>query len=153
MIFLSGSSDAHHARLRSRRSFVPAARNLLNNLAGLSIRASEWTNYGWNTEYCENTFRLCVFIPMTRIRPVGMSLSRTAWVKLNRFQTGVGRFYFCMHKWDLALSPNWECGAFEPTADHVLIVCPIHLSPHATRGLTVLDDETQIWVNTITARL
>ena len=31
---LSGSSDTHQVRLRSRRPFVPAARNLLYNLAG-----------------------------------------------------------------------------------------------------------------------
>ena len=39
---LSGSLDA---RLRSRCPFVPAAPNLLDNLAGLGIRASEWTNH------------------------------------------------------------------------------------------------------------
>ena len=42
---LSGSSDTRQERLRYRRSFVPAARNLLNNLAKLGIRASEWTNH------------------------------------------------------------------------------------------------------------
>ena len=42
---LSGSSDACQVRLRSRRPFVPAAWNLLNNLAGLGIRASKWTNH------------------------------------------------------------------------------------------------------------
>ena len=42
---LSGSSDTFQVRLRSRHSFVPGARNLLDNLAGLGIRASEWTNY------------------------------------------------------------------------------------------------------------
>ena len=42
---LSGSSDAQQERLRSRRPFVPAARNLLDNLTGLGIRASEWTNH------------------------------------------------------------------------------------------------------------
>ena len=41
---LSGSSDARQERLRFRRSFVPAARNLLNSLAGLSIRFSQWRN-------------------------------------------------------------------------------------------------------------
>ena len=50
---LSGSSDACQERLRSRRPFVPAARNLLNNLAGLGIRAFEWTNRKWNAEYYE----------------------------------------------------------------------------------------------------
>ena len=34
---LSGSLDTRQERLRSRRPFMPAARNLLNNLAGLGI--------------------------------------------------------------------------------------------------------------------
>ena len=38
---LSGSSDIRQVRLRSRRPFVAAARNLLDNLARLGIRASE----------------------------------------------------------------------------------------------------------------
>ena len=42
---LSGSSDTGQVRLRSRRPFVPAARNLLENLARLDIRASAWTNH------------------------------------------------------------------------------------------------------------
>ena len=50
---LNGSSDTGQVRLRSRRPFVPGARNLLDNLARLGIRASEWTNHKWNTEYCE----------------------------------------------------------------------------------------------------
>ena len=37
---LNGFSDTGQERLRSRRPFVPVARNLLNNLVGLSIRAS-----------------------------------------------------------------------------------------------------------------
>ena len=51
---LSGSSDTGQVRLRSRRSFVTAAWNLLDNLARLGIRASEWTNHKWKTEICEN---------------------------------------------------------------------------------------------------
>ena len=42
---LSGSSDARQVRLRSRRPFVPVARNFLDNLGGLGIRASEWKNH------------------------------------------------------------------------------------------------------------
>ena len=42
---LSGSSATGQVRLRSRRPLVPTARNLLNNLARLGIRASEWTNH------------------------------------------------------------------------------------------------------------
>ena len=71
---LSGSSDTRQVRLRSRHPFVPAAQNLLDNLARLGIRASEWTNHKWNTEYCENASRLHAFVPRTNARPVGMGL-------------------------------------------------------------------------------
>ena len=108
---LSGSSDTRQVRLRSRRLFVPAAQNLLNNLARLGIRASERKNHKWNTEYCEGASRLRAFVLGTGARPVGMGLSRAAWVKLNRLRTGVGRFHSSMDKWGLAPSPNCECGA------------------------------------------
>ena len=94
---LSGFSDSCQVRLRSRRPFVPIARNLLDNLARLGIRASEWTNHKCNAEYCENASRLRDFVPQTGARPVGMGLSRAAWVKLNRLRTGVGRFHSSMH--------------------------------------------------------
>ena len=127
---LSGSSDTGQVRLKSRRPFVPAAQNLLDNLARLGIHASEWTNHKWKAEYCENASRLRAFVPETSARPVGMGLPRAAWVKLNRLRTGVGRFHSSMHKWGLAPSLNCECGASEQTADHVLTACPIHRAPH-----------------------
>ena len=150
---LSGSSDTRQVRLRSRRPFVPGARNRLDNLARLGIRASEWTNLKWKSEYCENASRLRAFVPETGSRPVGMGLPRAAWLKLNRLRTGVERFHSSMHKWSIASSPNCECGASDQTADHVLTACPIHRAPHGARGLTVLDDETRCWLNDITASI
>ena len=150
---LSGSSDTGQVRLRSRRPFVPGMRNLLDNLARLGIRPSEWTNQKWNAEYCENASRRRAFVPRTSARPVGMGLPRAAWVKLNRLRTGVGLFYSSMHKWGLAPSPNCKCGISEQTTDHVLTVCPIHRAPHGVRGLTVLDDQTQCLLNDITASI
>ena len=150
---LSGSSATRQARLRSRHPFVPAARNLLDNLARLGIRAFEWTNYKWKTEYYENASRLRAFVSRTGARPVGMGLPQAAWVKFNRLQTGVGRFHLSMHKWGLAPSPNRECGASEQTADHVLIAWPIHWAPHGAQDLTILDEETQCWLNNITASI
>ena len=87
---LSGSSDTRQVRLRSRCPFVPGAWNLLDNLARLGIRASEWTNHKWKTEYSENASRLRGFVPGTGARPVGIGLPRVAWVKLNRLRNGVG---------------------------------------------------------------
>ena len=149
---LSGSSDTRQVRLRSRRPFVPAARILLDNLARLGIRAFEWTNHKWKTEYCEGACRFRAFVPETGARPVGMGLPRAAWVKLNRLRTGVGRFHSSMHKC-LAPSPNCECSASEQTADHVLTACPMHRALHGARGLTVLDDETRCWLNNTTASI
>ena len=95
---LSGSSDNRQVRLRSRRPFVPGARTLLDNFARLGIRASEWTNHKWKTEYCENASSLRAFVPETGARPIGMDLPQATWVKLNRLRTGVGRFHSSMHK-------------------------------------------------------
>ena len=71
---LSGFSDTCQVRLRSRCLFVPAAKNLLDNLAGLGIHTSEGTNHKWKMEYCEGASRLCAFVPGTGTRPVGMGL-------------------------------------------------------------------------------
>ena len=150
---LSGSSDTRQVRLRSEHTFVPAARNCLENLARLGIRVSEWTNNKWKMKYCENASRLRAFVPGTSARPVGMDLPRVAWVRLNRLGTGIGRFHSSMHKWGPAPSPNCECGASEQTADHVLTSCQIHRAPNGVRGLTVLDDETRCWLNDITASI
>ena len=150
---LSESSDTRQVRLRSRRPFVLASRNRLDNLARLGIRASEWTNHKWKTEYFENASRLRAFVPETGARSVGMGLPRAAWVKLNRLRIGVGRFHSSMHKSGLASSPNCECGASEQIADHVLTACPIHRAPHGARGLTVLDDETRCWLNNTTVSI
>ena len=72
--FLSGSSDTCQVKLRSRCPFVPAARNLLDNLARLGIRASEWTNHKWKTEHCEGASRLRAFVLEISARPIGMGL-------------------------------------------------------------------------------
>ena len=73
-VLSSGSSDTHQVRLRSRRLFVPAARNLLDNLARLGICTSEWTNHKWKMEYCGNASRLRAFVPEIGARSVEMGL-------------------------------------------------------------------------------
>ena len=150
---LSGFSDTHQVKLRSRCSFVSGAQRFSDNHARLGICISEWTNHKWKIEYCKNASRLRAFVPEISARPFGMGLPRAAWVKLNRLRTGVGRFHSSMHKWGLAPSSNCECGTSDQTADHVLTPCPIHWASHGAQGLTVLDDETQCWLNHITASI
>ena len=89
---LTEPQAASKERLKSRHPFVSAAPKLLRNLSELGIRAAQWTNLAWNTEYSKNMSALCVYIPKVSTRPVGMSLTRTACVKLNLLLTGVERF-------------------------------------------------------------
>ena len=51
---LCGSQDARRERLKSRRSFVPAARKLLDSLSEMDIRAAQWTNTKWDIEYSKS---------------------------------------------------------------------------------------------------
>ena len=96
---------------------------------------------------------LGVYIPSVSTRPIGMSLTRTAWVKLNRLRTGLERFDSSMHKWSHASIAKCECGANEQTTDHIILTCPIHRTPREIMGLTVLDDETRCWLNFVTASI
>jgi len=76
----------------------------------------------------------------------GKTLRRTAWVRLNRLLTGVGRFRSCLYKSGVASSAACECGAEEQTVDHVVLHRPVHRPSHGLHGLTVLDDETTDWM-------
>ena len=156
---LVGQQDAHLGRLKSRRPFVPAAWKLLDSLSDLDIFVKhKWNGRGqskhkWNVDYLESTSRVRAFITRVNSRPLGMSLPRTSWVRLNRLRTGVGRFHSSMHKWGFAPSPNCKCGATTQTADHVISSCLIHHTSRGTRSLQVLDDAGRCWLNTTTASI
>ena len=140
-------------KLKSRRPFVPAARKLLHNLSELSNRASQWTYLTCDTEYSKSMSAVGVYIPKVSTRSIGMSLTRTASVELNRLRTGVGRFGSSMHKWGLASSAKCECGANEQTADQIISTCPTHRVPRGIMDQTVSNDETRCWLNSITASI
>ena len=115
-------------------------------MCDLGTRATQWANLTRDTEYSKSTPALGVYIPRVSTRPMGMSLTRTAWAKLNRQRIGVGRFGSCMHKWGFASSAKGECGANELTTDHIILTCPIHWASRGIMGLTVSDDETRCWL-------
>ena len=48
------------------------------------------------------------------------------------------------------LTIKWPHAAIWPLVPHP---SPIHWTPHGARGLTVLNDETQCWLNDITASI
>ena len=87
---LSKQHAASKERLKSRNSFVSAARKLLHNLSELGFRAAQWTNLTWDTEHSKSMSALGVYISRVSTRLIGMSLTRTAWVKLNRWALVLG---------------------------------------------------------------
>ena len=46
----------------------------------------------------------------------------------------------------MAHSEACECGAEAQTVDHAILHCQIHRQPHGMHGLTLLDDETIVWM-------
>jgi len=71
---------------------------------------------------------------------------RTAWVRLNRLRTGVGRFRSCLYKWDMAPFSACECGAEEQTVEHFVLHWPIYWHSRGVHGLAVLADEIIEWL-------
>ena len=147
---LSGSSDTRQVRLRSRPSFVPAAQNLLDNLARLGIRASVWTI----TNGKRSTVKMLPGSVLLCPRPVPGLLGWAYPEQLGLSSTACGlvlgdSIRTCTD--GVSLLHQIAYGASEQTADHVLTACSIHWAPHGARGLTVLDDETRCWLNNINA--
>ena len=136
--------------LETAQSVVVTAQRGLSNCAAAHARSLEGT---LDTGYSKSTSVFGVYIPKVSTSPVGMSLTRTAWVKLNRLRTGVGRFSLSMHKWGLASSSHCECGVSENTVDHIILTCPAHRTPRKMLGMTDLDGVIRYWLNSITARI
>jgi len=109
---LTRPSSATARRLKSRHPIAPVAQHLISLFDNNNIRAAQWADYQWNAEWADSPTRLRIFIPGTGTHP-GITLSRRAWVRLNRLRTGVGRFRSCLYKWSMASSAACECGAEE----------------------------------------
>ena len=73
-------------RLKSRHPFVPAAREPLFNLNQLDIRATDWAEHSWRSEWNNCNTRLHYFIYNIDTPPPGMHLPRRSWVRLNHLR-------------------------------------------------------------------
>jgi len=71
----SGAAAQH---LKSRHPFVPAAQQLISFSDNKNIRAAQWVDHQWNTEWADNPTRLRTSFPDTGTYPPGMTLLRRA---------------------------------------------------------------------------
>ena len=125
---LSSPPYGGHRQLKSRRPFVPAALELLNDLDKTNTSAAHWADYRWSMEWLENTSWLYKFIADVNSSPHGINFPRSTWVKLNRLQSGVGSFRFN----NLQMGYDSFSGLWvrRRGADHVLKTCPIYSYPN-----------------------
>jgi len=61
------------------------------------------------------------FHPRHRHPTPRVNLPRTAWVRLNRLRTGVGRFCSYLYQWRMASSAACECGAAEKNTPSTML--------------------------------
>ena len=85
--------------------------------------------------------RLCAFIPDISTQPLGMALSRRAWLQLNRFCTGVRCFCSCLHKWSIApfalvsvAQKNWPLSLLSSTVQSINL--PMKCMPDSFKRMT-----------------
>ena len=117
---LQASRPCQAVSVRSWYPFVPAAKQFFRTIKEQNINVACWMNHAWSVEWRNSASRLRSFIPDAGPRPLGLALSRPAWMRLNHLQTSVGRFHSSMHKWGMASSVICECGVEDQTADHII---------------------------------
>jgi len=83
---------------KPRHRFVFTTQQHISSSDNNNIRAAHWADHQLKAEWVGNLTRLRTFIPDNGIQLTGMNLSRTAWVGLNRLNTGVGCFRSILHK-------------------------------------------------------
>jgi len=102
---LTGHRVRMHGLSNRDTHLYPSLNNSINSSDSsiTYVRRAE-ADSRWNAEWLDNLTRLRIFIPDTGTHPPGMTLPRTAWVRLNRFR---------LHQWSMASSASCECGAEE----------------------------------------
>ena len=116
------------------RPFVPAALELLQDLAEQDVTENLWLDHKRNSERQNSPSYLHNYIKDVSNNPSGMTLPRPALVKLNRQRTGVGLFRVTMHKWGMV-----DSSAKEHSANHIITSGPTHHFPHGTLEILHLD--------------
>ena len=108
-------------RLKSRKPFVIEAQGLLAQ----NTTAPTWIHNTWKENWAKSISRLHTFVTDVGPLPRGHELSRSAWVRLNRLRTGIGRFGPLMYRWKLTTPAVWDCGAGQQTPEDLLYQYPI----------------------------
>ena len=139
------SQHGESRRLKSRMPFSQQVVELTETMQPDQI-VKDWIAKEWKAQWHKTTSPLKRFIQDPTATIPGCNLPRSAWSKLNRLRSGVGRFNANLYRWGLAESPACDCGSEEQSADHVITDCPLYGSPSGIPGLTEMDEATTEWL-------
>ena len=72
---------------------------ILNVCCSSSSEGNCHTDHQWTEGRANNSTRICTLVSDTDTHTPGMTLPRTAWIRLNCFHTSVGCFPSCLYQW------------------------------------------------------
>ena len=87
-----------------------------------------WVMDRWLEEWESVSTNLHYYIQTPSTKPSGRSLSRAAWVRMNRLRTGWGKTNNFLRNIGAVDTNFCPCGAIQ-TTKHLIEVCPIFSTP------------------------
>ena len=126
---LNASSSTNHCSPRTQCSRNTRSAHLISVLSSLGRALGQW---GWGPAQ----------IIMGQAQPLA------GWCRaLSVVHAQMGPCsYIELRVWRCRTNP-------EQTAEHIILICPVHRAPTGIRGLTVLDVDTRCWLSIITASI
>ena len=76
-----------------------------------------------------------------------MYLAIPSWFRLNCLRTGVVIFCSSIHRWVMAHTAAYECGAREKTAEHLITFCVNFDHQSRELNMELVNEETMAWLN------
>jgi len=77
---------------------------------------------------------------------LGVTLPRTAWVRLNHLHIAVGCVRSCLYKWVWPSLRYVSVAQKNKSLTMLSSIVQVHRPPHGLHGLTIPDDETIEWM-------
>lgn len=129
----------HELRLTSRKPFWTKVEKL------------GYTNYSPTDEWLEQwenrqitNFNL-IEDPNNRV--AGFELKRRSWCQLNRIRTNHGRCNAMLHKWNVLIAPDCDCGHNNQTIDHIVNDCQRRKFNGEMLELNQVTDDAAKWLD------
>ena len=138
-------NDARTNRLRSRNPPVRTANEL--KISNFQLK-NRWKEERKNAPYI--TMQLMPGIDKT---PPGFDLPRKTWAILNRIRTGHGNCRDSHHRWNIAPSPECDCGAARQTVQHIVAECPLRRYAGNTEGFALVTPASIDYINGLDIKL